>query len=105
VVAGPARADDGSARERASGRRHRERVGVADVELGMRREHAVGEKLTEHVVGPSVHNATNDLVQIGARIDVVSNARRDNRENVSGALSAVVEPSEEPILSPMRTSA
>ncbi len=61
-------------------------------------EHAVGQKLTEVVLGPPVHNAVNDAVQVRARVDVVGDAGGDDREDRRGALAAVVEPREEPIL-------
>jgi hypothetical protein len=36
----------------------------------------------------------NDLAQVRARVDVVSDARRDNGEDVLRALAAIVEPCE-----------
>lgn len=71
----------------------------------MRREHAIGEQVAELVLRPSVHDAMNDLVQVCAWIDVVGDARRDNRKNVRSALSAVIEPCEKLIFSSMRRSA
>jgi hypothetical protein len=40
----------------------------------------------------------NDLLQVGARVDVVRDARRDDRQDVARPLGAVVEPREEPVL-------
>src|SRR4029077_7485226 len=43
-------------------------------------------------------DAMNNLVQVCARVDVVRDARGDDRENVGRAFSAAVEPGEEPVL-------
>jgi hypothetical protein len=45
----------------------------------MRDEHAVRQKLAQLGVGPSMHDSVNDLVQVGARVDVMRDARRDDR--------------------------
>jgi hypothetical protein len=60
-------------------------------------EHSVRQEVTELGVGPSVHDAVNDSVQIGARVDVVRDARGDDRQDIAGALAAFVEPCKEPI--------
>jgi hypothetical protein len=52
---------------------------VPNEELGMRGEHAVGEKLAELRLRPPVHNAVNDAMEIRSRVDVVRDARRDDR--------------------------
>jgi hypothetical protein len=39
----------------------------------------------------------NDAMQIGARVDVVCDARGDYGQDIAGALYALVEPREEPI--------
>ena len=85
-------------------RRQRECVGVAEVELGVRGEHAIWEQVAELVLRPSVQDAMNDLVQVRARVDVVGNARGDNRKNVCSALCAVIAPGEEPILAIMESA-
>jgi hypothetical protein len=36
----------------------------------------------------------NDLVQVRSWVDVVRDARRHNREDIAGALGALVEPGE-----------
>jgi hypothetical protein len=61
------------------------------------REHSVGQQVTELSLWPSVHNAVNDAVQVGARVDVVRDARGDNRQDIARALAAFVEPREKPI--------
>jgi len=38
-----------------------------------------------------------DHMQVGARVDVVRDARRDDREDVRGPLTADVEPGEQPV--------
>lgn len=38
----------------------------------MRAEHAIGKEVAEPVLRPTVHNAMNDLGQVGARIHVVA---------------------------------
>jgi hypothetical protein len=60
-------------------------------------KHAIGQQLAELVLRPSVHDAVNDLVQIGPRVDVVCNAGRDDGENGARPLGAIVEPCEEPV--------
>lgn len=57
-------------------------------------EHAVRQEAAELSLRPSVHDGVNDLVQVRARIDVVRDAGCDDREDVAGALAAVVEPCE-----------
>ena len=47
---------------------------------------------------PSVHDAVNNLVQVRARVDVVRDARRDDRQDVRGTFAAFVEPCEQPVL-------
>ena len=47
-----------------------------------------------------MHNAVNDTVKIGAWVDLVRDARRDDREDVAGAGAALVEPDKEPIATP-----
>jgi hypothetical protein len=90
-----ARDGRGSAGEGTLGRRRqRQGVGVADVELGVSDEQAVREELSEVGLRPSVHDGVNDLVQVGARVDVVGDAGGDDREDVRGALGAFVEPGE-----------
>jgi hypothetical protein len=71
--------------QRRHGVRDGQRVGVAGVELRVGGEHAVGQEVAELVVGPAMHDAMNDLVQVRARVDVVRYARRDDRENVASA--------------------
>jgi hypothetical protein len=71
----------------------------------MRGKHAVRKQLTELRVWPAVDNAMKHSMQVGARVDVVRDARRDDREDNGGAFGALVEPGEEPILAAMRRSA
>jgi hypothetical protein len=42
----------------------RERVWVADVELGMGLEHAVGQQVAKLGLRPSVHDAMDDLMEV-----------------------------------------
>src|ERR1019366_6579386 len=78
--------------------RHREGVRVTGVELGMRGEHAVREKFAELRLRPPMHDAVNDAMEIRSRVDVVRDARRDDRQDVAGARTAFIEPCEEPVL-------
>jgi hypothetical protein len=94
-----------SAGESGRSRGKRQRVGVSDEEVGMRGKHAVRKQLTALRVWPAVDNAMKHSMQVGARVDVVRDARRDDREDNGGAFGALVEPGEEPILSAMRRSA
>jgi hypothetical protein len=71
-------------------RRDRERVRVADEELGMRSEHAVGQEVSELCLRPTVNNAVNDAMEIRPRVDVVRDTGRDDREDVAGAHAAFV---------------
>jgi hypothetical protein len=73
-------------------------VALADVEFWMRGEHAIGQELAELLLWPTVHDELGHEVEVRARIDVVRDARRDNAEDRGGALSAAVEPGEEPVL-------
>src|SRR5450432_1549487 len=45
-----------------------------------------------------MHNAVNDTVQIRTRIDVMRDARREDRQDVAGTRAAFVEPRKEPVL-------
>jgi hypothetical protein len=56
-----------------------------------------GRRSRSFAWGPSVHDAMNDEMQVGARVDVVRDARRDDGQDIAGALSPFIEPSEEPI--------
>jgi hypothetical protein len=71
--------------------------GVPDVELWMVRENSVGQQVTDLGLRPSVHNAVDDAVQVGARVEVVRDARGDNRQDIAGTLAAFIEPREEPV--------
>jgi len=66
----------------------------------MRGEDAIGKEVANVRLRPSVDDESRDEMQVGARVDVVRNGGRDDREDVRGALSAVVEPGEEPVPSP-----
>ena len=44
-----------------------------------------------------MHDAVNDAMQIGSRVDVVRDARGDDGQDIAGTLCAFVEPCEEPI--------
>jgi hypothetical protein len=59
---------------------------------------AIGQQVAELRVGPSLEDELHDEVQIGARLDVVRDARGDDREDVRRALAADVAPREEPVL-------
>jgi hypothetical protein len=72
---------------------------LADEELGMRSEHAIGQELAELFLGPPVHNAVNDLVQIRSRVDVVGNASGEDGEDGGSPFSTVVAPCKEPVAS------
>jgi hypothetical protein len=68
----------GSAREGARRGWQGQRIGISDVELRVLHEHSVGQQVTELGLGPSVHDAVNHAVQIGARVDVVRDAGGDD---------------------------
>ena len=63
----------------------------------MCREHSIRQKVTKLGLGPSVHDAMDDAVQVVTRVDVVRDARGDDRQDIAGPLAALVEPREEPI--------
>ena len=71
---------------------HVERVAIADEELRVRDENAIGQELAELRVWPSVDDELRDEMEIGAWVDVVGDARRDDGEDACGALAADVEP-------------
>jgi hypothetical protein len=68
--------------------------GIPNVEFGVRGEHSVGQQVTKLRLGPSVDDAVNDAVQISARVDVVRDARGDDRQDIARAAAAFVEPRE-----------
>src|SRR3970040_999773 len=68
-------------------------------ELGVFAADAIEQQGAESRVRPSFEDELHDEVQIGAWLDVVRDARRDDREDVRGALAADISPREEPILS------
>jgi hypothetical protein len=47
---------------------------------------------------PALHDEFGDEVQVGARVDVVRDARGDDTQYRRGALSALVHPGEKPVL-------
>jgi hypothetical protein len=51
----------------------------------MRSEHAVGQELSKLGLWPAMDDGVNDAMEIRARVDLVSDARRDDREDVAGA--------------------
>ena len=63
-------------------------------------KHSVRQQLTKFGLGPAVHDAMNDAMQVGAGIHIVCNAGRDDGQDIAGALSAFIEPCEKPIASP-----
>ena len=65
----------------------------------MRDEHAIGQEVAKSRPRPSVHNAVDDGMQVGAGADVVRDAGGDDRQDVTRALAAIVEPGKEPIFS------
>ncbi len=81
-----------------------QRVGVADVEVGVSGEDAIGQEVAQLRLRPIVNDELGDQVQVGARIDVVRDASGDDGEDGCGALSAEVEPGEEPIPGVMGSS-
>ena len=91
-----------SATDYESGREgRRSRVGqrerIADEELGVSGEHAIGQEIAEIFLREAVHDELGHEVQIGARIDLVSDAGGDDAEDSCGALATDVAPGEEPI--------
>jgi hypothetical protein len=64
----------------------------------MRGEHPIGEELAELGLRPSVHEELPYEMKVGARVDVVGDARRDDRQDIRRALGAFIEPCKEPVL-------
>jgi hypothetical protein len=96
-VAGWPKDSGGSARESACGGGRGQRIRISDVEFGIRGEHSVGQQVTQLGLGPSVHNAVNDTVQVRAWADVVRDARGDDGQDISAPFAAFVEPREQPV--------
>src|SRR5260221_4289893 len=84
-------------KQRRRGRERWQRGTIADVELGMRGEHAVGQELAEPVVRPTLHDEFRREVEVCTWVDVMRDAGRDDAEDRRRPLAAVVEPCEEPI--------
>ena len=76
---------------------HVERVTIAYEELRVRDENAIRQEVAEPGLRPSVDDELRDEMEIGAWVDVVGDARRDDREDARGALAAEIEPREEPV--------
>jgi hypothetical protein len=78
---------------------------MADVQLRVYGEHPIGQELSQLRLRPALHDELRDLVQVRARVDVVRNAGADDRQDRSGALTAEIQPREEPIPSSQDQSA
>jgi len=91
-------------RQCVAGAKHRQIV-LADVELRMGGEDPIGEQIAQLGLRPALDDVPSDEMQIRTRVDVVGDAGRDDGQDGGGALTADVEPGEEPIFSPMRSSA
>jgi hypothetical protein len=63
----------------------------------MRSKHSVRQKVTKFGVRPSMHDALNDAMQVGTRVDVMCDAGGDDGQDIAGALASFVKPCEEPI--------
>ncbi len=61
--------------------------------------HPVGQQIAEFRLRPAVHDELGDEMEVGARIDVVRDAARDNRQDRGRSLATDVEPGKQPILS------
>lgn len=72
-------------------------MALTDEEVRVRIEDAIGEQLTKPLLRPALNDEARDEMEVGARVDVVSDACGDDREDGGGALAAEVEPREEPI--------
>lgn len=62
-------------------------------------QHAIGQEVTELRLRPPSHDELGHEVQVSARVDVVCDARGDDREDIPSAFSAFIEPSKEPVFS------
>jgi hypothetical protein len=71
---------------------------LADEELRVRREHLVRQELAQPSVRPAFDDPTRDEVEVGARVHVVGDRRREDREDARRALAPRVSPREEPVL-------
>lgn len=87
------------ARQRGRVDRPRQRVEFTDVQLWMQAEDAVREQVTQTRLRPAAQDQLRGAVEIRARVDVVSDAARDDRQDRGGALAAEVEPGEKPVFS------
>jgi hypothetical protein len=65
--------------------------------LGVSGEHAIWEEFAELALRPALQDEFGDEVQVGARINVVRDARGDDTQDRRGAFSTFVHPSEEPV--------
>ena len=60
-------------------------------------ENSIGQELAKIPLRPAIYDELGHEVQVGAWIDIVSDAGGDDAEDGCGTLAADVEPGEEPI--------
>jgi hypothetical protein len=60
-------------------------------------QHSIREQLADACMWPATDDQFGDEVKVGARIDLVSDARSDDRQNGRSAFTASIEPREQPI--------
>lgn len=65
---------------------------------GCRATIPIRQEFAEPAMRPPGDDEARDHVEVGARIDVVLDAGRDDRQDGGGALAADVEPGEQPVL-------
>ena len=58
----------------------------------------IGQQLAQLPLRPTTDDEARDQVEVGAWVDVVCDAGRDDRQDGGGALAAEVEPGEQPVL-------
>jgi hypothetical protein len=63
-------------------------------------EHSVWQEVAQPALRPTMDNELGHEMQVRARVDVVRDAGGDDGEDGAGALTAEVEPGEEPIFPP-----
>jgi hypothetical protein len=63
-----------------------ERGVIANVDVGMLREDPIGEESAQPALGPTGDDELGDDVEVGSRIDVVRDARPDDREDGGGRI-------------------
>lgn len=70
---------------------------VADEELRMSVEHAVRQQVAQARLRPAIDDASDDEMEVGARIHIVRDRRCDHGEDLRRTMTALIAPREEPV--------